>query len=128
MELERFERYVIDAVASLPPDLLDRLENLEVVVEDAPDADQLESVGMGPEESLLGLYEGVPLTARSSYYGMVAPDKISIFQGPIEDCCRNDAEIIRQIRETVYHEIAHHFGISDPRLEELQRHKRRRPF
>jgi predicted Zn-dependent protease with MMP-like domain len=128
MDLERFERYVVDAVESLPPDLLDRLENVELVVEDTPDEEQLESVGMKPPDTLLGLYEGVPLTARSSHYGMVPPDKISIFQGPIEGICRNDAEVIRQIRETVYHEIAHHFGISDPRLEELQRQKRRRRF
>jgi predicted Zn-dependent protease with MMP-like domain len=126
MELERFERYVMDAVAALPPDFLDRLENLEVVAEDAPDAEQLTSVGLGPQETLLGLYEGVPLTERTSYYGMVAPDKITIFRGPIEDCCRNDAEIIQQINETVYHEIAHHFGISDRRIEELQKHRRRR--
>lgn len=128
MELERFQRHVMDAVASLPPDFLERLENLEVVAEDAPDAEQLTSLGMGPDETLLGLYEGVPLTERTSHYGMVAPDKITIFRGPIEDCCRNDAEIIRQIHETVYHEIAHHFGISDTRLEELQKGRRRRRF
>ena len=126
MELERFERHVMDAVDSLPPDFLNRLENLEVVVETAPDAEQLTSLEMGPQESLLGLYEGVPLTERTSYYGMVAPDKITIFKEPIEDCCRSDAEVIRQIRDTVYHEIAHHFGIDDPRIEELQRGKRRR--
>ena len=126
MELERFERHVMDAVDSLPPDFLDRLENLEVVVETAPDAEQLTSLGMGPQESLLGLYEGVPLTERTSYYGMVAPDKITIFKEPIEDCCRSDAEVIRQKRDTVYHEIAHHFGIDDPRIEELQKGKRHR--
>ncbi len=126
MELERFERHVMDAVDSLPPDFLERLDNLEVVVETAPDAEQLTSLEMGPQESLLGLYEGIPLTERTSYYGMVAPDKITIFKEPIEDCCRSDAEVIRQIRDTVYHEIAHHFGIDDPRIEELQKVKRHR--
>ncbi len=126
MEAEHFTRLVAAAVESLPPEFLTRLENIEVVVEDEPSDEQLESVGMDPEESLLGLYEGVPLTSRTSYYGMVLPDKVTIFQLPIEEICRTDNEIVYQIRETVRHEIAHHFGISDARLDELKRNRRRK--
>ena len=116
----------MEAVESLPEEFLERLENIEVVVEDEPTAAQLESVGLEVEDSLLGLYEGVSLTNRTSYYGMVLPDKVTIFQLPIEEICRSDDAVVRQIRETVRHEIAHHFGISDARLDELKRKHRRR--
>ena len=99
---------------------LDRLENVDVVVEDWPSRDQLAAVGLRHGAALLGLYEGVPLTRRSSHYGMVPPDKITIFQKPIEAKCRYDSEISREIRRVVQHEIAHHFGIGDTRLEQIE--------
>jgi len=71
----------------------------------------------------VGLYQGVPLTRRSRHYGLVVPDKITIFQKPIEDKCKYDAEITTEIRRVVLHEIAHHFGISDARLSQLEREK-----
>jgi predicted Zn-dependent protease with MMP-like domain len=74
----------------------------------------------GPSPTLLGLYEGIPLTARDSGYGgMVTPDRISIFREPILAICRTEDEVVRQVRVTVVHEIAHHFGIDDVRLHEL---------
>lgn len=120
MERERFERLVARAVAELPEEFRSRLENIDVVVEDLPAGSQLRRARTPRRETLLGLYEGVPLTERSSHYGLVPPDKITIFQKPIEAICRNDDEIAEEIQKVVRHEIAHHFGISDKRLDELE--------
>ena len=119
MNRERFEALVAAAVERLPEELADRLENIDIVVEDWPTPEQLAGAELEEDETLLGLYEGVPLTQRSSFYGMVLPDKISIFQKPLEESCRNDDEIITEVQRVVVHEIAHHFGIGDVRLEEL---------
>jgi len=119
MDRERFESLVVKAIESLPDELHERMENIDVVIEDFPTAHQLTEVDKKRNETLLGLYEGVPLTQRSHYYGMVAPDKITIFQKPIESLYRTDARIVAEIRKVVLHEIAHHFGISDARLKEL---------
>ena len=121
MDRERFERLVAEAVAGLPAQFLDRLENVDVVVADMPSRAQLAGAGIGRGETLLGLYEGVPLTHRGRGYDLVAPDKITIFQRPIEAECRGDAAVVAEVRQVVRHEIAHHFGISDARLEELER-------
>ncbi|MFC2063420.1 metallopeptidase family protein, partial [Chloroflexota bacterium] len=99
----------------------DRLENIDVVVEDYPTREQLSSVRVRRGRNLLGLYEGVPLTLRSAHYGLVPPDKITVFQRSIENKCRGDVEITAEIRRVVRHEIAHHFGIGDARLEEIER-------
>ncbi len=120
MERERFERLVERAVADLPEEFRERLENIDVVVEDLPAGRQLRRGRTPPGEILLGLYEGVPLTERSINYGLVPPDKITIFQKPIEAVCRSDDEIAEEIGRVVRHEIAHHFGIGDERLEELE--------
>lgn len=119
MDRERFEWLVAKAVDSLPEEFRNRLENIDVVVADQPTPDQLAELGKRRGETLLGLYEGVPLTRRSRHYGLVAPDKVTIFQKPIEAICRNEAEIITRIQRVVLHEIAHHFGISDARLRQL---------
>lgn len=119
MEREYFERLVAASVNALPREFQELLYNIEVVVEDRPTSAQLNEAVMEPGDSLLGLYEGVPLTERGSYYGMVLPDKISIFQRPIEDACRSDAEIRAEVRRVVLHEIAHYFGFDDERLDEL---------
>ena len=121
MDRQRFEWLVAKAVDSLPDEFGNRLENIDVVVADKPSPRQLAEVKRRRGETLLGLYEGVPLTKRSGHYGMVTPDKITIFQKPVEAQCRNDAEIIAEIQRVVQHEIAHHFGISDARLKELGR-------
>ncbi len=106
---------------SLPAEFGARLENVDVVVEDWPDQHQMEGLGLRDRRALLGLYEGVPLTERGGHYGMVPPDKITIFQKPIEAQCRDEAETIAEIQKVVRHEIAHHFGIGDGRLKQLER-------
>ena len=121
MNRERFEQLVTDTVDDLPEEFLTRLENIDVVVDDWPTPGQLTDSGIKSSETLLGLYEGVPLTERGRHYGMVTPDKITIFQKPIEAQCRNDTEVKAEIRRVVQHEIAHHFGISDARLIQIEK-------
>jgi predicted Zn-dependent protease with MMP-like domain len=122
MERERFENLVAKAVDSLPEALRARMENIDVVVATRPTRRQLAEEALEPGEKLLGLYEGVPLTERTEHYGLVMPDKITIFQEPLESMCQSDAQIIAEVQRVVRHEIAHHFGISDERLEELGRY------
>ncbi len=110
-----FEELVERALDGLPPEFSDLLDNVVVMVEDWPNRSTLEAYG---EDTLYGLYEGVPLTERgSSYYG-VMPDTITIFRGPLERDFGRDA-LEDQVRVTVVHEIAHHFGFDEERLEEL---------
>jgi len=115
----RFEALVRQALTTLPPDLLQMLDNVAIVVEDWPSEDELTLAGLGPEETLFGLYIGVPLTERTSSYTLALPDKIIIYQGPLEESCQTTAELVKEVRTTVIHEVAHHFGISDARLTEL---------
>lgn len=122
MYRHRFERIVARTLRGLPRGLRDYLDNVAIVVADEPGPDQLQQAGLNEGETLFGLYEGIPLTARPFDYGMVLPDKITIFQGPIERSARSDQQIAREIRTTVIHELAHHFGISDERLRELKRY------
>lgn len=117
---EEFTALVDEAIESLPTALRDRIRNIAIVVERAPSPEQLRRGDVPPGETLLGLYEGVPLTERPHNYGNVVPDKITIFQAPIEAIAGHDAGRLReQVRRTVLHEIGHYFGIDDDRLEEL---------
>jgi predicted Zn-dependent protease with MMP-like domain len=125
LERERFEQLVAEAIEGLPPEFLERLENIAVVVQYWPTHNQLASVGRRRRGELLGLYEGIPLTHEGKTHATVAPDKITIFQKPIEMAYRSERGIVRGVAETVRHEIAHHFGISDERLSEIARQKRR---
>ena len=111
--IEDFEQYVEDAIDSLPRDLREFMSNVAVVVDDEPP----------PGLPLLGLYQGVPLTQRTSGYAGVPPDKITIYREPLERRAGGDPERLRaEVRRVVVHEIAHHFGISDERLVELDRY------
>jgi predicted Zn-dependent protease with MMP-like domain len=116
---EEFEQMVVQALDDLPEFFQQKLQNIEVVVADWPTAAELQSVGLKPGQLLLGLYQGVPLTRRTGAYHLVLPDKITIFQGPIERVCRTREQVVRQVQRTVKHELAHHFGIDDERLREL---------
>ena len=119
MDREKFEELVDRAIKSLPAEFLDYLDNVEVLVDDQPTASQLRKSKLKANQTLLGLYEGIPRTRRGSGYSMVLPDKITIFQNTIEAKCRNEDEILAEIEHVVKHEIAHHFGISDARLREI---------
>jgi len=111
-----FERLVSHAVDLLPPAFLERLENVEVVVQAAPTREDLESAGLEPGESLFGLYQGVPQNERGTWYGNVLPDRIVIYQRPIEAVARTRREIRDEIRITLMHEIGHHFGLDEDEL------------
>ena len=123
MDRERFWWLVAKAVDSLPEEFQTKLENVDVVVEDWPTQGQLAQVGLRHRQTLLGLYEGVPLTKRGVHYGLVPPDKITIFQKSIEAKCRYEAELIAEVHKVVRHEIAHHFGIGDARLRQIEENK-----
>ncbi len=121
MDHDQFSDLVAEALDSLPAEFLARIENVEVLVEEWPSREDLETVGLDLRDrvSLLGLYHGVPLTSRGAFYSAL-PDTITIYQRPIERLCGQDHEQIReQVRHTVIHEVAHYYGISDERLEEL---------
>jgi predicted Zn-dependent protease with MMP-like domain len=109
--MDAFEQLVDEAIASLPDDLREYMSNVAILVEDEPP----------PGLPLLGLYQGVPLTARTSGYAAVPPDTITIYRGPLERLYAGD-ELRIQVRRVVLHESAHHFGISDERLVELDRY------
>lgn len=116
MSPQEFEELVHRAVASLPPEFLSRLENIDIVVEDWPRAEHLAGVKRRGREDLLGLYQGIPRTERGSGYNLVLPDKITIFRNPILRRCRSREEVAQEIARVVRHEIAHHFGLSDEAL------------
>ncbi|MGD0266286.1 MAG: metallopeptidase family protein [Candidatus Methylomirabilota bacterium] len=118
MRLRRaeFERLVAQAVESLPPKFLTRLENVDVVVEEEPTEEDLELAGIEPGGTLLGLYHGVPQSQRGPWYGNLLPDRIVIYQRPIEAVARDRREIRKEIRITVMHEIGHYFGLAEDDL------------
>lgn len=120
MEKEKFEQLVVKAIEKLPEEFLELLDNVDVCVEDYPTHKQFTQEDTDSDTLLLGLYEGVPQTNRGSYYGMVVPDKITIFQKNIESVTSSDNEIEEQIQQTVRHEIAHHFGSSEETLRIIE--------
>jgi predicted Zn-dependent protease with MMP-like domain len=111
-----FEALVDEALNSLPDEIQVWLDNVAIVVAERPTPKQLAQVGLGPGDLLFGLYVGVPKTRRGFTYGEIVPDKILIFQRPIERVCRTPAQIGERVRQTVLHEIGHHFGMDEGQL------------
>ena len=126
MEREKFETLVTRAIESLPAEFFSKLENVDIVVEDWPSPRQVKKLKLSNPSQLLGLYEGVPQIKRGRGYGMILPDKISIFQKPIEAQCRAEGEVEVKIAEVVQHEIAHHFGTDEKTLRKIEHERRRR--
>jgi predicted Zn-dependent protease with MMP-like domain len=116
----RFEALVEKAMRRLPRTFKERIANVAVVVEDWADDETLADVGIEPPETLYGLYRGIDLTHRDSAYGNVLPDTITIYQGPIEEDCADEAEMAELIRETVIHEVGHYFGLDDKTMERIE--------
>lgn len=110
MTREEFEELVAEALDRIPPELMRLLDNVAVFVEDEPDPS---------DPTLLGLYEGTPLTERGEWYAGVLPDRITIYRGPVLRMCASREEVVEETEITVVHEIAHHFGIDDERLHAL---------
>lgn len=109
------------ALRRLPKFFKKKMKNIDVVVEDQASRDLLSEVGLRSPSELLGLYQGIPLDRRGFYYGNVLPDKITIFQIPIESICQTKEEVKEKVKEVVIHEVGHYFGLDDERLKELER-------
>jgi predicted Zn-dependent protease with MMP-like domain len=119
MDADLFADLIADAISSLPEKFRDALENVDIAVEEWPDARTLRLAGVHSPYGLLGFYHGIPLTARTTNYNLVAPDTISIYQKPIEAQCATDDEVRELAQRVLRHEVAHYFGISDDRLHQL---------
>jgi predicted Zn-dependent protease with MMP-like domain len=119
MDRKAFEVLLQDAIRELPREFREKLENVAIIVEDYPSQDLIEQMELDPEETLFGLYEGVPLTERGFFEQPIHPDRILIFQRAIEDECESPEEIKDELKTTLVHEVAHFFGLSDEYLEEL---------
>lgn len=119
MDEETFEQVVVEVLDDLPPQFAEAFENIEVLIEARARLEHRRAVGIKPWQTLYGLYQGVPLPARTHNYGLVAPDTITIFREPLLRDFPQPDRLRAQIRRTVLHEIAHYFGIDDDRLHEL---------
>ncbi len=113
---ENFEKLAMEALRELPERFKEKLENIDVVIEKKPSKTLLLERGIKSMYSLLGLYHGVPLRRRGHYYANVLPDKITLFQEPIESSCQTEEELPRRVREVLIHEIGHYFGLSEKEL------------
>ena len=117
---EQFTRLVEEALTEIPRRFRDEMKNVAVVVEDEPSPQVLDDLEVEPGDSLYGLYQGVPLPERSWTHGNTLPDRISIYQRPIEEDCEDHEDIIVCIAETVIHEFGHYFGLSEEEIEEIE--------
>ena len=120
MTRARFKRLVADALETMPQSFWQAVRNVAVIVEDAPAPELLDDVGIDPPDTLFGLYEGVPLPERDWTHANALPDRITLFQKPIEAASQNDNEIVVAIGETVIHEFGHYFGLSEEEIEEIE--------
>ena len=120
MQRGQFEKYVAEALASIPRRFKRAMHNIAIVVEDEPPPDLLEEMEIEPPDTLLGLYQGTPLTERSSSYGNTLPDRVLIFQGPHEREAEDEDDLVVAIGETLIHEIGHYFGLSEEEIEEIE--------
>ena len=117
---DAFERLVAEAVALIPKRFRDEMHNLALVVEDEPEASLLDEMGIEPPDSLYGLYQGTPLTERHWAEGNQLPDRITIYQRPIEEDAEDDEDARDMIAETLIHEVGHYFGLSEEEIESIE--------
>ena len=121
-----FEKLVEEGMALISEKFLKKLENVAVVLEDEPTAEQIAKLKLRKNFALFGLYEGVPQTKRGPHYGMIWPDKITIFQKPIEEYAGSPEEIKEIVKNTVWHEIAHHFGMNEEQIKKAESRKNKK--
>lgn len=121
MEKEKFEKLAEEALAKIPKKFKQYINNLAVIVEEKPSREIFERTGSLRLSSILGHYHGVPFKHRGPFYGNIPPDVIVIYQKPIENICSTDEEIKKKVREVVFHEIGHYFGLSEKELKEIER-------
>jgi predicted Zn-dependent protease with MMP-like domain len=120
MTREQFQRLVVEAVALIPKRFRREMKNLALVVEDEPAPDLLAEMEIEPPDSLFGLYQGTPLPERTWAFGNNLPDRITLFQRPIEEDCEDEDEVRAVIGETLIHEVGHYFGMSEEEIEEIE--------
>jgi predicted Zn-dependent protease with MMP-like domain len=120
MKRSRFEALVTESLREIPRRFREAMSNVAVVVEEEPSAELLEEMEVEPPDTLFGLYQGTPLTEREWSYGNALPDRITIFQRPIEETCDTEDEIVDEIAQTVIHEFGHYFGLSEEEIEEIE--------
>lgn len=120
MNAKRFRQLVDEALQTIPVEFRDAMRNIAIVIEDEPSPDQLAEVGIEPPDTLFGLYEGVPLTERGWSESGVLPDKITLFQRPIEAASADEDDLVVGIGETLIHEVGHYFGLSEEEIEEIE--------
>jgi predicted Zn-dependent protease with MMP-like domain len=123
MKLTRkeFEEAAVVALKRLPRFIKEKMENVDVVVERQASREVLNEMGLHFPSELLGLYQGVPYDRRGFYYGNVLPDKITLFQIPIESICQTKGEVNEKVREVIIHEVGHYFGLDEEKLRELEK-------
>jgi predicted Zn-dependent protease with MMP-like domain len=117
--LDQFNELVDRALEEIPEEFLEKLENLEIFVEEVPSPELLKELGMTHRDLLFGLYQGVPISGKSFFQGQSLPDRIILFRQPILSICRTEKDILKQIKKTLIHEIAHHFGLTEARIRHL---------
>ena len=120
MTRQKFEHLVAEAITLIPTRFRREMQNIAVVVEDEPSAELLEEMEIEPPDSLYGLYQGTPLPERTWGYGNTLPDRVTIFQQPIEEDCENEDDVRDVIGETLIHEVGHYFGLSEEEIEEIE--------
>lgn len=120
MTRQRFEQLVARAVSGIPRRFRDAIQNVAVIVEDEPAPALLAEMDIHPPDTLFGLYQGIPLPDRGWGYGNAVPDRVTLFQGPIEDASEGDDEIVATIGETIIHEFGHYFGLSEEEIEAIE--------
>lgn len=117
---KEFEEMVVSSLKGLPKFFKEKMENVDVVVENQASIELLSEMGIRSPFELLGLYQGIPFDRRGFFYGNVLPDKITLFQNPIESICKTKEEMEEKIKEVVIHEIGHYFGLDEEKLRELE--------
>jgi len=120
---EKFEELVDEGIKKIPKRFLEKLDNVDIVIEDEPTEVQVKKLKLGINSKLFGLYEGVPQTKRG-YYSGVLPDKITIFKKTFEEVCSSEEEIREKVGQTVWHEIAHHFGMDEERVKKVEKRRK----
>jgi len=120
MTRARFEHLVAEAIRTIPARFRDELNNIAVIVEDEPPDALLDEMEIDPPDTLFGLYQGTPLTERAWDYGNALPDRIVLYQGPIEDASDTEDDVVVTVGETLIHEVGHYFGLSEEELEEIE--------
>jgi len=120
MTREKFEQLVAEAITLIPKRFRREMRNIAIVVEDEPSAELLEEMEIEPPDSLYGLYQGTPLTERTSGYGNTLPDRVTLFKTPIEEDCDDEDDVRAVIGDTLIHEVGHYFGLSEEEIEEIE--------